>query len=391
MAIAAPEGRTRPGERPGPDRAIPAAASGGALARPAGPRPARRNERLDALRGLAIGCVVVMHNTLEHVATPAQILVGSFLHNLVTFGVPLFFALSGYFLARDQSRDFWAYARGKFLRVGLPALVWTALFWLILGALGAVRSFSPGDLFWDLLTLQNPPHYYFSFVLLALLGIGYALKRLDTGALRLALWGALGLNLGTIALYEVAIWRVDAALLPGAAMYRNPLAWGFFFVLGLYLGRADPGLDGAWFAFLARHRVAAVTIAAACYLATSLETWRLFDRLAPGGQDYFKVASFLYELLAVSGALGLSRYLGSAHLPGRVLRRLAPYAFFIYLIHLPVVPKLMAVDRPLLRHPARPGDARPGAPAPGAGTATARPPHRYPQRVRRGARRGAGP
>ena len=36
------------------------------------------------------------------------------------------------------------------------------------------------------------------------------------------------------------------------------------------------------------------------WILTSLETWILFPKYAPGGQDYFKVASYLYEFLALN-------------------------------------------------------------------------------------------
>jgi hypothetical protein len=89
-----------------------------------------------------------------------------------------------------------------------------------------------------------------------------------------------------------------------------------------------------------------VLVATACYLLTSLETRFLFLRLAPGGQDYFKVASFLYEFLTVCGLLLLSQQLRPDAFLVRALRPLAQYAYFIYLIHLPVVPKFLGMFRP---------------------------------------------
>lgn len=307
-----------------------------------------RNVAFDYARAVAIICVVVMHSTLEYVFAPTSILIDSFLHNLVIVGVPLFFFMSGYFLTVKPGSSFQGFFGDKLSRIYLPSVFWTIILGIVFSLIGDTVGFDPGTVLNNVILLTDPPHYYFTFALMLLFIPGYFVLRLNDTRLRQVMIVSFILNFAIIVLYEVVIWAARSQLqltLPGHLMYRNPLTWIFFFMYGLYVSRTNRGLDQGPFKWLSDHKVLGVGLALVLWLVTSWETWILHDALLPGAQDYFKSASFLYEIIAIHYVLLALR---SAKLPQWVdqpAKTLARYSFFIYLIHIPLVPKLLGTDR----------------------------------------------
>jgi peptidoglycan/LPS O-acetylase OafA/YrhL len=76
------------------------------------------------------------------------------------------------------------------------------------------------------------------------------------------------------------------------------------------------------------------------WLISSAETVGLFFKQAPGGQDYFKLVSFGYELIGLHLLVLAAQRLADRPAIGSALALLGRYSFFIYLIHLPLAPKL---------------------------------------------------
>jgi len=287
-----------------------------------------------------------MHNTLTYVFSPTEILIDCFLHNLVIVGVPVFFFLAGYFLTSDRAPSFSSFIRKKLARVYLPTVVWTILFWIALSFLGDVKGFDLKVLLENIIFLREPGHYYFIFALMIFFVGGYFIKNIAVPGLRTLLWLSFALNLLTILSYEVVIWLVETSSLSGLFMYRNPLAWVFFFTYGVYVSRTDRELAGGWIRYLKEKKFIGLAAMIGLWVVTSIETWYLFPKLAPGGQDYFKVASFFYEFLALNYLLifikSFKSFKGDG-LSGNV-QVLGKYSFFIYLIHIPTVPKLIGVE-----------------------------------------------
>ena len=297
----------------------------------------------DYLRGAAILCVVFMHTTLENAYRPVDILIGSFLHNLFVVGVPIFFFISGYLASNDKSSSFWIFIKKKIERVYVPALAWTACFWLLLSVLGAVKNLDIVDLYNRVLFLSDPGQYYYIFVLMLLFCVSFNVKNAQETILKNALIISLIVNIITIICYEVAVWTIDPSKLPGIAMYRNPAAWSFFFFYGLYIARVDHNFRGGWFLQLQQKYFLWIPLLVLLWLCTSIETWLLLSKHAPGGQDYFKVASFCYEFLALNYALVIAQKLRDGQRLAGLLKQLGDFAFFIFLVHLPTVPKLLAL------------------------------------------------
>ena len=297
----------------------------------------------DYLRGAAILCVVFMHTTLENVYRPIDILVGSFLHNLFIVGVPIFFFISGYLVSNDKSSSFWVFIKKKIERVYVPALAWTTFFWILLSMLGTVKNLEIVELYNRILFLSEPGQYYYIFVLMLLFCVSFHFKNAHETMLKNILIISLVVNSITVICYEAAIWAVDPKKLPGIAMYRNPTAWSFFFFYGLYIARVDRNFRGTWFLQLQQKSFFWASLLVFLWVCTSIETWLLFSKNAPGGQDYFKITGFCYEFLALNYALVIAHKLRDCQRLAGLLKLLGKFAFFIFLVHLPTVPKLLAL------------------------------------------------
>ena len=98
-----------------------------------------RNLYFDFLRGIAIIMVIGIHTTGNHCGfdnITAQL--NTILRQILNAGVPIFFAISGFFLSRkdlstrDNSTKFWKHQIPK---VYVPALIW-GIPWLALGLYG---------------------------------------------------------------------------------------------------------------------------------------------------------------------------------------------------------------------------------------------------------------
>lgn len=294
----------------------------------------------DYARGFAIVCVVLMHTTLSYAYVQRDIIIDIFLHNLVIVGVPLFFFISGYMLALNAHPHFGSYLKTRVIRIYLPAAFWIALLSLFFGLVGETQDFSISELLGNLIVMNASVQFYFILVILFFYIVGFWLVKLNDLWLKRATQIAFILNLITIAAYEIALWTsTEATALDGVWMYRNPLAWIFFFVFGIYICRSDRQLTGGLFHWLGRQRVLGIGLVLGLWIVTSLESVALYDRFLPGGQDYFKVASFFYEILALVYVLNFfKRYEGRATKPLLVL---AHYSFFIFLLHVPLPTKLL--------------------------------------------------
>jgi surface polysaccharide O-acyltransferase-like enzyme len=307
-----------------------------------------RNIAFDYARAVAIICVVIMHSTLEYVFTPTAILIDSFLHNLVIVGVPLFFFMAGYFLSVKPGSNVRGFIGDKVSRIYLPSVFWTIVLGIVFSVIGNTVGLDIGSIVNNVILLTDPAHYYFTIALMLLFIPGYFVLRLNDTRLRQVVLVSFLINFTVIISYEIAIWvarsQPDSGL-PGHLMYRNPFTWIFFFMYGVYISRVNRRIDRGLFKWLSDHKVLGLGLALVLWIITSWETWTLYVDLMPGAQDYFKVASFLYEIIAIHYILVA---LQTAKLPQWVdqpARTIARYSFFIYLVHIPLVPKLLGTDR----------------------------------------------
>lgn len=82
--------------------------------------PGKRDDYIQAVRGLAISAVVLIHCLPQEAASVA-------LRPLLNFSVAVFVFLSGYLTPRERAADAGAFLRRRVGRIAAPYAVWTVL------------------------------------------------------------------------------------------------------------------------------------------------------------------------------------------------------------------------------------------------------------------------
>ena len=89
---------------------------------------AERDPYLQAVRGLAIAAVVLIHCLPQEAASVA-------LRPFLNFAVAAFVFLSGYLTPRERTADAGAFLRRRIGKITAPYVVWTVLYLVARGAL----------------------------------------------------------------------------------------------------------------------------------------------------------------------------------------------------------------------------------------------------------------
>jgi peptidoglycan/LPS O-acetylase OafA/YrhL len=280
---------------------------------------------LDVLRGIAIIGVVYLHAyfgppwpeaserglALMHVA-----------HLFAQTAVPVFLFISAFLQARDRSDGFGAFQLNKAGRIYLPAL-----FWML--AAFAYRAYDggavTGDLFRRLAEFNIAGQFYYIFVLILFYGLAYPLRHWPAERLAWLTAVAFVVNLASIAWYQGQ--SIDGEF--AVVAFRNPLNWVFFYAFGLYAGVRFESL--AWTRRAWPLAAAGMLVAGAVHMVRG----ELFDSYPV---SYFGVTQFLFSAFALVALPGLVLTLFRARPADLALRPfawLAPYAYAIYLVHMP--------------------------------------------------------
>jgi glucans biosynthesis protein C len=347
------------------------------VAAPPAPPPAERFHALDGLRALAMLLGIYLHAALSFIPDfPAGVCPARDIHPHGGFGVlflyihafrmPLFFLLAG-FLGRmlHQRLGGREFLRHRFVRLVIPLVVGMAVFLPLMYVLYLHGNDIPdnsqagGSDVWGVPGVTYPPlfsehgpllmHLWFLYylMLLSLLAVGVrvlagrvlssaALGRVD-GAMRWLVgsgWGVPVLGLLTLPLFhQMREWTIDTALtlVPDPKML---LFYGLFYGFGWLLHRQPGLLSGL-------ERGAGRQVLLASFLLFPLLLVLMGRWLEAGrqGPALLKLAGLgLHSLITwglVLGFTGLAlRYLTR---PRVTMRYLADGAYWMYLIHLPLV------------------------------------------------------
>ncbi|WP_075355942.1 acyltransferase [Desulfovibrio sp. DV] len=300
-------------------------AANGRLTPCRGPVDAAVSARIDVLRIILIGLIVLCHGgrflgTLVPFAGPGtEFAATAFNRGPACLAVPLFFCISGYLLLRKLELTPAGYVglmAKKFLAIGVPFLLFNGIWIVWLLTVGSIENFGGR-----------------SFLLEA--GIGAKLLGLGTSPLNYPLWFLRDL-LKIIALTPLFLLffrrlPITGLFLLGAVWFLESPAdeyglagFAFWFYLGglLARSRADVGKTARLDWWLLPLFVAATVV-------VGLAPWL--------GQDVYAYAALKkgYQMLGVLALWSLSR---QSWLAGSgLLHRLAAYSFFIFLTHEPTV------------------------------------------------------
>ncbi len=257
---------------------------------------------VDAAKGVGIFLVVVGH-TLRGVVggglttwTPPARAVDDWIYS---FHMPLFFFLSGLFLARSAAKPFGVFAGDKLRTIAYPYLVWSTLTVIIKVGLGRLANNPRG--FSDLARIARDPieQFWFLYVLFFLVMAAGVLLKAGAGPL------------GLVALAMVAYPGVVPVSTGGWAPLIEARFFAIYLAAGIVFGAgrgatAAAKARGPWLIALAVAGLLAPTLAVA-WGVTGREWLRPF--LASGGIAGVVAASVLADRGRFAGAIAvLGRY-----------------------------------------------------------------------------------
>jgi peptidoglycan/LPS O-acetylase OafA/YrhL len=290
----------------------------------AAPLP-RHFRELDVLRGAAIVGVVYLHAYFGPPwpeASERGLFAMHLAHLFAQTAVPIFLFISAFLQSRDRSDGFGAFQLNKAGRIYLPALFWMlAAFAFRVHEAGGVSR----DLVRALLEFNIAGQFYYIFVLVLFYALAYPLRRWP--ARRLAWLAAIAfvVNLAGIAWYSGHAIQGNLAVYA----YRDPLNWVFFYAFGLWAGVRFGSLE--WTRRALPWALAGLFAVGAVHMVRGA----VFDSYPT---SYFGVTQFLFSSLALVALPGLVLALFRSRpteMATRPLVWLAPYAYAIYLVHVP--------------------------------------------------------
>ena len=315
-----------------------------------------RLPEFDLLRSLAIIGVIIIHITapLEMYAHNGAFMYYLFvvIHLAQRFCVPVFLIISGFFLTYkiDNEQKPTSVLNRRLLRIIPPYLFWSLFFYSLDVALGD-RQFNLNLLLQKLLMGSAVGAYYFVVLIIQFYVSWWVLTKFRILNSKKLLWISLILQILVTAYLYFCLFSIH--YFPAMnLMYRLILPWSFYFVLGLFLGNNYEMTKRV----IQKQRWLLIIITVLSLLLSVIE-FNLIDgsnllnninnlRNFTGEQletaiSYWRISSQLYSVaffLLIIGwhdtkfmKFGLTKF----------LKKLSEYSFAIYLIHQPIIWKVI--------------------------------------------------
>jgi len=280
-----------------------------------------RLDYFDVLRALAIFAVVAIHSlgfSLQYSEDYDFIVLW---RNILNFGVPMFIAISGFFLAKKKIKTFGEYAaflRKQIPRVYVPLLVWS-LVWFVFSVL--IQNQSVVNEIIKLLIFQSSgPYYFIALIIQYYLLLPILNKLANRKGLTFSIIVSMVMIFGIFYLrYYTEIW------LPLILYAGNFATWLMFFVLGLYLGSSEK------IKIPNKYLLAIILI---FYVLSCIESYVLIDLFHQVGDAItaVKVSSFMYSFFLI-----IFLFNNNDLIKSKILKKIGVMSFGIYLIHLLVL------------------------------------------------------
>lgn len=278
----------------------------------------------DVLRGVAIVFVVYMHAWFG--AWPGvprhELLIVNALVLLGHSAVPVDFFLSGYLLGRDRSPSLGNFVRRKARRIGIPVAFGTVL--IVLYRLWQAGGIDP-TLWRDVALFNVTGPYYYILILVVFMAGAWVIRGWPVQRLGFVAAASFVVTLAAVAWYQHAGLGPDG----GLYAYRNPAVWLFYGAFGFYASRRWDSLD--W----TRRWLAPGLAVMACAAAVYFVEGEVFGAYPAG---VFGVSIFAFDCAAIVVYPALVQLIAGSRAGEWLLlpsRRLARFAFAIYLLHMP--------------------------------------------------------
>ncbi len=311
----------------------------------------KRFHGLDALRGIAMVLGIVLHAALPYVpgleiiwpandqSSSVITIIFQFIH---MWRMPLFFILAGFFARLLIDRKTWnKWLTNRVLRIGIPILIFSPVMaitlpWIYMyGWMGEINvKFS----------IEGYPHHlWFLWHLLIFVLISCAINPLNSFFKKIQLFKFLNKIIFQSKFPLILIFSITfLILLSEGELILNPFASSLYFLLGYSLYK-----DLQYFQFIVLHwkKYLLIGLIISC-LFLILENFRYYDfnyRLSPQElKDFQGLMWLVNQPIKVTGAIFISfAFIGLFESKitqfNSLGRFLSDSAYWMYLIHLPIV------------------------------------------------------
>ncbi len=317
--------------------------------------PSRLPE-FDILRSLAILGVIIIHITapLEMYAHNGSFVYYLFvvIHLAQRFCVPVFLIISGFFLTYKNDNELHPtlVLRKRLFKIIPPYLFWSLFFYFLDVAVGE-QPFNLNRLLQKLLTGSAVGAYYFVVLIIQFYILWWLLKKIRLLNYKKLLWLSLIVQfLVTAYLYSYLFY--DHYFPKINLMYRLLLSWSFYFIFGLVVGSKYDATKR-----VVREQRAILIISTLILLFLSvvefnvIDGYNLFNHISNStaftGEkletaiSYWRISSQLYSVTFFLSIIALhdTKFVKFAFT--NFFKTLSEYSFAIYLIHQPIIWKLI--------------------------------------------------
>jgi surface polysaccharide O-acyltransferase-like enzyme len=291
-----------------------------------------RIEYFDVLRGLAIIGVVAIHSSSSGLQFSEESINFNFTvlwRNILNFAVPMFLAISGFFLSKKtikNSKEYVAFQRKQIPRVYVPLLIWS-LVWFGFSVIIYNKSVVP-ELMKLVVFQSSGPYYFVALIIQYYLLLPILNKLANNKGL------AFSILISMVMTCTIFYLRYYTEInLPLILYGGNFATWLMFFVLGLYLGSPER------MKFSNKYLL---VLMLAFYALSCIESYVLiaFFHQAGDAVTAVKASSFMYSFFLII-------FLFNNHdlIKSKLLKQIGVLSFGIYLTHMFA---LMIISRMLL-------------------------------------------
>ncbi len=291
----------------------------------------QRIKYFDVLRGLAIIGVVAIHSNGGGLSFPPDTFNFNFTliwRQILNFSVPLFLAISGYFLVKhvgSSLKEHFSFLKKQIPRVYIPTMFWSLIMLIIAFFLfdrpliGEIKK---------LVVFQSfGPYYFIALIIQYYLLLPLFKNFLNIRGVLIALFISL---LSTILIFYIRYYTdISLPLIIYGGLFPT---WIVFFVYGLYLGSGrEIKINNKWL-------ILGIFI---FYFLSCVESYVLYSQFDQAGNaaTAVKTTSFIYSLFVIAFLFKNIDFINF-----KIMKKLGDVSFGIYLIHmfiLPIVAKIL--------------------------------------------------
>ena len=196
----------------------------------------------DNWKGIAIIAVVAIHasnGTAAFEEGSFNWLFGLTFRQFIDFAVPLFLAMSGYFSVKNSSGNPISYYKGKFNRILIPYLIWTAIYLILKTPTSAPSTY---EVLEGVFMGTGIGIGYFVIVLLQFVILTPLFARIESKSHHLAIMAIMSV-VGSVFVYYFSAFNRDHAI-SEFPMYALPFfVWYPFYHAGYFLARFKGEID----------------------------------------------------------------------------------------------------------------------------------------------------